>query len=185
MIIKPVIGFEEKYTIDEYGNVFNIFINRYMKPYISNKGYKCIDLNYKEKSEKWLVHRLVAVHFIPNPYNYPIVLHLDNNKLNTHYTNLKWGTYSENNSQAIRDGLNIVPRPDNRKVVIISKDKECIYPINYCHGISEAIELTEYKGTRSGFSNYIFRHTPLKDGPYKNMYICRTSLTPCLIFEYD
>ena len=89
MIIHSIIGFENKYTIDEYGNIFNKFTNKYMKPYLNNKGYKCIDLSYKEKHEKWLIHRLVAIHFIPNPYNYPIVLHLDNNKLNTHYSNLK------------------------------------------------------------------------------------------------
>jgi len=31
------------------------------------------------------VNRLVALTYLPNPHNYPIVRHLDNNKLNTMY----------------------------------------------------------------------------------------------------
>jgi hypothetical protein len=48
---------------------------------------------------------LVAEVYIPNPMNLPIVMHLDNNKRNNHYSNLKWGTVSENTRQAYKDGL--------------------------------------------------------------------------------
>lgn len=51
------------------------------------------------------VHKLVAQAFIPNPDNKPIVMHLDNNKANPNYKNLKWGTISENTKQAYIDGL--------------------------------------------------------------------------------
>lgn len=34
-------------------------------------------------------------------------MHLDNDKTNNHYTNLKWGTVSENTKQAYNDGLAI------------------------------------------------------------------------------
>lgn len=43
------------------------------------------------------VHRLVGLYFVPNPHNYPIVLHKDDDKQNNKYTNLVWGTHSKNN----------------------------------------------------------------------------------------
>lgn len=46
-----------------------------------------------------LVHRLVAQNFIPNPNNYPIVMHLDNDTSNCHINNLKWWTASDNMQQ--------------------------------------------------------------------------------------
>lgn len=51
------------------------------------------------------VHRIVATLFIDNPNNYPCVLHIDNNKKNAHYKNLKWGTHKQNMQDAFRDGL--------------------------------------------------------------------------------
>ena len=51
------------------------------------------------------MHILVAEAYIPNPDNLPIVMHLDSNKENKHYTNLKWGTPSENTKQAYDEGM--------------------------------------------------------------------------------
>lgn len=48
--------------------------------------------------------RLVATVYISNPYNYPIVMHNDNNRMNNHVSNLQWGTYSMNNLQCSREG---------------------------------------------------------------------------------
>ena len=54
---------------------------------------------------KWFkVSRLVAMVYIPNPNNYPVVCHKDNNPLNNHVSNLYWGTQSMNIQQAIADG---------------------------------------------------------------------------------
>lgn len=36
------------------------------------------------------LHRLVALCFVENPDNKPYVRHIDSNKLNNHYSNLKW-----------------------------------------------------------------------------------------------
>lgn len=42
------------------------------------------------------LHRIVALLFIPNPYNKPCVDHIDNNKHNNNVDNLRWVTYHEN-----------------------------------------------------------------------------------------
>jgi NUMOD4 motif./HNH endonuclease. len=43
-------------------------------------------------------HRLVAITFLENPNNYPMVNHKDENKLNNHVSNLEWCTASYNSS---------------------------------------------------------------------------------------
>jgi hypothetical protein len=50
------------------------------------------------------VNRLVALTYIPNPNNLPIVLHLDNDPFNNHVSNLKWGTQKDNIRQAHAEG---------------------------------------------------------------------------------
>ena len=50
------------------------------------------------------VSRLVALAYIPNPENKPIVCHKDNNPLNNNVNNLYWGAQSENIRQCVKEG---------------------------------------------------------------------------------
>lgn len=166
-MIKDIIGYEGIYQINEYGEIRRADNFKLLHPYITNKGYKAIDLNKNGVRSKFLVHRLVALHFVPNPNNYPIVLHKDNDKLNTHYSNLIWGTYSQNNAQAIRDGLNTVPVSDTSKTYV-EHDESCD-DFHICVGSKEVIELT--KTTESIVRNCLFRKRPIAHGPYSGYYI--------------
>lgn len=87
----------------DYGN------NKFYKKKITvNKSngyiYIMIHKGFNKAGQKRL-HRCVAEAYIPNPNNYPIVMHLDNDKTNNCVENLKWGTISENTKQAFDDGL--------------------------------------------------------------------------------
>ena len=176
----PIKGYEGIYSIDEYGNVFNERIKDISKYYITNKGYKAIDLNKDGKKEKCLVHRLVALHFVPNPNNYPIVLHKDNVKTNTYYKNLECGTYSQNNSQAIRDGINTIPRPDNRVYYEVRNSNDEIEAIGF--GIDNLKETVQYQYSNRGLYSLIFRGNSLQSGPYEGCNIVRSELTPAIYF---
>lgn len=71
----------------------------------NNRGYVMTSL-FKDGSEKTLlIHRLVALAFIPNPNNLPEVNHKDGNKRNNCVDNLEWMTSKENQNHARRSGL--------------------------------------------------------------------------------
>lgn len=163
----PIDFSDKRYMINEKGQIFNKVSGKYLNPSIFSNGYKVVTLTDTEHNrKKFFLHRLVASSFLPNPENYPIVMHLDNNPLNCDVQNLKWGTYSENNAQAIRDGLN--KAPDHRKFYTVYNDDS---DIEYtCLGIKEVINLLEY-GTVSSIRNYIFRKSKITQGPFKGWKI--------------
>jgi len=76
-----------------------------LKLHKSSCGYMIINTYHKGTVKTFLVHRLVASAFIPNPNSLPEVNHMDGNKLNNHFTNLEWVSRSENILHGIRTGL--------------------------------------------------------------------------------
>lgn len=102
------------YHISARGNIYSrwdtngkgILTKRYHKkvPHLNKKGRCVIGLSQPEKgTTKWLVHRLVAIVYLPNPEGLPYVCHKDNNPLNNSLSNLYWGTQKDNMSQASKD----------------------------------------------------------------------------------
>jgi len=82
------------YLIYEDGRVYNKKYDRFRKPILNKKnGYLQIELQGK----KFYIHRLIAIHYIPNPDNLPIIDHLDRNRLNNDILNLRWCNYYTNN----------------------------------------------------------------------------------------
>ena len=68
-------------------------------------GYYHISLYKKWICKQYLVHRLKAITFIPNPFGKQQVNHIDGNKLNNDLLNLEWCTASENTKHAIKTWL--------------------------------------------------------------------------------
>lgn len=76
---------------------------------LGNHGYMEIRIQQDTRSMLYLIHRLIALTFIPNPMNKPEVNHKDGNKTNNMTSNLEWTTESEQRLHAYRLGLQ--PRP--------------------------------------------------------------------------
>ena len=90
----------ENYSINEKGEIKNNITKKILSPSINkDSGYYQIDLWKNNKSRKYTLHRLVANNFIPNLENKPTVDHIDGNRLNNDISNLRWATYSEQNSR--------------------------------------------------------------------------------------
>lgn len=59
------------------------------------------------------LHRLVALVYIPNPDNLPVVMHLNDDPTDNRVENLKWGTQKQNVKDAINKGRLKLKGKDN------------------------------------------------------------------------
>jgi hypothetical protein len=91
-IWKQVEGFPD-YQISNRGRLYSHKSKRCLKHYNNNHNYPYYTLG---RNNRFLVHRLVGIHFIPNPNNHPILLHKDHDPQNYSIKNLTWGTHKQN-----------------------------------------------------------------------------------------
>lgn len=75
---------------------------REMCPNTDKDGYKTIKLCKEGRVSRWLVHRLVALAFIPNPDGKPQINHINGDKADNRVENLEWTTNSENTMHKFR-----------------------------------------------------------------------------------
>lgn len=100
-IWKDIEGYEGKYQVSNLGNVKSLNYNRTGKEKIlkfkeNRDNYLQVGL-YKDGKEKaYYVHRLVAEVFIDKVEGKDFVDHIDGNRQNNVYTNLRYCTHKEN-----------------------------------------------------------------------------------------
>ena len=97
-IWKDCKGYEGLYQVSNLGRVWSVKTQSYIYGGWDKDGYIRVHLtakNGKTKIEK--VHRLVALVFLDNPNNYPVVNHKDENKQNNSVENLEWCNTAYNN----------------------------------------------------------------------------------------
>lgn len=150
-IWKPVVGYEGRYEVSNYGRIkglryfrdHNIFLHASVNRY----GYEMVTLfntrDGRKMGKGYCVHRLVAAAFIPNPENKPHIDHIDGDRRNNRVENLRWCTPKENNNYPIakerrragQTGIKKNYKPEyleriSTPVVQLSKEGECIakYP---------------------------------------------------------
>lgn len=117
-----VKGYEGYYQVSNLGRVRSLdrgmYVSdvRYPKPrWIRRKGR--VLKNYTDGTDRRIVvlqmfgvgktitvHRLVALHFLPNPDNFPVVNHINHDHHDNRASNLEWCTQKHNIGQAIAAG---------------------------------------------------------------------------------
>ena len=126
-IWKDIKGYEGYYQVSSKGNIrsfdryvktkwgFRFENGRIMKPKLIGRGYYQIMLRKNGGYEQFLIHRLVAEAFLPNPNNLPQVNHKDENKINNmiwvnedgsidyNKSNLEWCDYQYNANYGMRN----------------------------------------------------------------------------------
>lgn len=85
------------YSVSNLGRVRNDKKNKLIKPFDNSHGYLQVKLN----GINYRVHRLVAKAFIPNPNNFEVINHKDNNRANNICENLEWCTQQYNIEQSL------------------------------------------------------------------------------------
>ena len=107
-VFVDIKNYEGRYKISNHGNIYSTPQDgkpeRILKFDISGKGYRRVTLSKHGKTKRFLVHRLVAEHFLDNVACKEYVNHVDNEPSNNKVDNLEWCTHSENMIHAQSQG---------------------------------------------------------------------------------
>jgi hypothetical protein len=94
---KPIDNYK-KYFVSNFGNVLNTKTNRTLKASTDSGGYLKVNLCKNGITQNHKIHRLVANAFLPDPENedQQCIDHINRQKLDNHYLNLRWCNKSQN-----------------------------------------------------------------------------------------
>lgn len=107
-----------RYKVSKDGRIYSIHCKK-MNKLSDVSGYKFVHIiNKFGKGKKVPIHRLVALAYIPNPEDHPVVNHKDGNPSNNTVENLEWCSHSHNIQHAYDMGLNKA----KKAVLKISRD---------------------------------------------------------------
>lgn len=162
------------HTITDDGKVFSLNYmhtgkKKEMKQRKGKNGYFDVFLYNKVSKRKiFMIHRLVALAFIPNPYNLPQVNHKDENKQNNNVSNLEWCSKSYNinygtrNERCCEKQLN---RKDQSKPVkqftkdgVFIKEYPSMMEVERQNGYINSYISSCCKGRRKSAYGYIWRY---------------------------
>ena len=120
---------------DKNGNLFEDFFvsnmgrvrrnKRILKQCKNSDGYLTVYIGER----KYLVHRLVATAFCPNPKGFPVVDHNDSNKTNNKAINLEWVTIGENTRRGYKTD-NYKKRGHRNVLALDDEDNGTLYSTN-------------------------------------------------------
>lgn len=107
---RPAPGGEGHVEVSNLGRVkridhYNGLKDHLFTLYKDKDGYLSFGFSIDNVVHSYLVHRLVALAFIPNPENKPDINHISGVKDDNRVVNLEWCTKLENMQHAVRIGL--------------------------------------------------------------------------------
>lgn len=167
---KDVVGYEGLYEVSSHGRVRTHKnkttysdlhgIRKWKQRILKEKNPlgrdARVDLWSSGKPKTFLIHRLVALAFIPKIEGKNSINHIDGNPRNNYVSNLEWCDHKENNNHAFDTGLMATNKP------IILVDKESGQP-KYFRSMSKA---GQHLGKNSGYISGVIKAGKSEVGNY-------------------
>lgn len=135
------------YLIYEDGRVWSKKNKKFIKSYLCPKtNYYKLQLSKNNKSKMFSIHRLLALHYIPNSENKPTVDHIDTNRQNNNLSNLRWATaleQSDNKNVISNTGYKYITKHCNRYKIF---KRNCFEKLLNCdkYSLEDAIDCRDY-----------------------------------------
>lgn len=166
---RDIKGYEGIYQVSNRGRVRRIVATHTTKPMmrkasLQGRGYLGICLSKNGVTKRYIVSRLVAEAFIPNPDNKPEVNHINGIKTDNRAVNLEWVTVSENKLHAYRTGLHDAEL-QKRRVPVIAYDLQG----NKVGIFASQLEASKALGVSQGSITRAI-HTGYRAGKYRFKY---------------
>lgn len=167
-VYKPLtdfVGFE-KYEINSKGFIRNIKTKAKKYTYTIKKGYvevrvKCAKIDNTRKYLSQRVHRLVAILFIDNPFNFEEVNHIDGDKTNNDIANLEWVSHKRNMEHAKENKLLASTIGSLNSRAILNEDIVNEICIDFSKNFTVSDIMSKYKITKN-MSQKIYYKTSWK-----------------------
>lgn len=151
---------EGKKTIKSNGEI-RVWKVRVLSQKVNKKdNMHRVDLWKNGKPKTWLVHRLIALTFLPAIEGKNYVNHIDGNRNNNELENLEWCDHTENNNHAFDSGLiqtgkqvKLINIETNEEFTFRSLSKASLFINRNVGYLSNKIKQKEKK---QDFSDHIF-----------------------------
>ena len=165
-IWKDIVGYNGKYQVSNTGKIRSLnYCNagqiKELKQKVNRFGFMEIKLSKNNIAKDYMVARLVAEHFIPNPLFKDVVMHKSKDKTDNSVKNLEWAYHSEEKHNTYNKGCRL-GNPTNTKISYNGKNYKNYREIAKDLGINQR---TFYKRIYElGWSLYEALEVPIGKG---------------------
>ena len=124
---EPLIGFP-KYQINPKG-IRNAKTHHILSQQLSSSGYPTITLFVNNYNKTVLVHKIMAIQYIPNPEPNTLIKVNHKNGIKTDFKieNLEWSTQSQNVQHAVDTGLRSKTTGNCRNIELLDENHNILY----------------------------------------------------------
>ncbi len=164
---KDIENYEGLYQISNFGRVYSLISNKFLKPQSDKDGYLYVGFSKNKKQKFYRIHRLVAQAFIPNPLNLPEVNHINEVKSDNRVENLEFCDTKYNTNYGTRT-IRILQHPNTcikqpKSVLQFTRQGEFVKEFPSIHEASRQTKINQNNISeccnekRKSAGNYLWR----------------------------